>query len=390
VKNRDDLPSKITIAALALFLAGIAALNMMLEYQRPADYALGVEYARARVIAIESDTIAPDPAYDGIRIGRQDLVLEITSGKHRGEIIRTYNLVERIINNPAQIGTAFIISSYDDFITCVVTDYDRRPVTFALAALFAAGVALLGGKKGIKSLAALVFTLMCIVFLFIPLIISGVNPIAAALPVVAASTVVTLWLPHGWSAKTVTAVISCAVCTLLAGLISALFGALANITTMNTPEAESLLFIAQGTNLSFRHLLFAGILFSSLGAITDTSMSISSAVFEMRALNPQIERARLMRSGMNIGRDIMGTMTDTLILAFAGSSVNTIVTLYMYGIPYLRLINMQLLVVEVLRGLSSTTAVVASIPVTTLIAVFFARGREADGNDGRGNARASL
>ncbi|MDR2671484.1 MAG: YibE/F family protein [Oscillospiraceae bacterium] len=369
MKQSRGLSSTITAAAIGVFLLFLLVFNLTLRFQRPADIEAGIAYTKARVIGIESDTIQPDPDFPDIRIGRQDLVLEITEGAHKGRIIRTYNLVERIINNPAQIGTRFILSSYDDFITALVVDYDREAILYGLAALFVAAVVLLGRRKGVHSLLALLFTLVCILFFFIPLIVVGVDPIAAAMLVVAVSSVVTLWMLNGWSPKTISAVVGCVACTFLAGLVAFLFGAAARITTMNTPEAETLLFVARGTHLSFRHLLFAGVLFSSLGAITDTAMSISSSIFEMRALNPQLPRAQLFRSGMNIGRDVMGTMTDTLILAFTGGSINTLVIFYMYALPYMRLINMQLLVVEVLRGLSSSVAVVASIPVTALLAM---------------------
>ncbi|MDR0381611.1 MAG: YibE/F family protein [Oscillospiraceae bacterium] len=369
MRQGRGLSSRITAAAIGAFLLFLLVFNLTLRFRRPADIEAGIAYAKARVIGIENDTVRPDPDFPDIRIGRQDLVLEITGGAHRGEIIRTYNLVERIINNPARVGTRFIISSYDNFLTALVVDYDREAVVYGLAALFAAAVVALGRRKGARSLLALLFTLVCIFFFFIPLTVVGVDPILAALAVVAVSTVVTLWMLNGWSAKTASAVVGCVTCTFLAGLVAFLFGALARVTTMNTPEAETLLFVSRGTHLSFRHLLFAGVLFSSLGAITDTAMSISSSIFELRALNPKLPRTQLFRSGMNIGRDVMGTMTDTLILAFTGGSINTLVIFYMYALPYMRLINMQLLVVEILRGLSSSIAVVVSIPVTALLAV---------------------
>jgi uncharacterized membrane protein len=364
-RSRADI---ITALAIFAYLAMLIVLNATLDFERPADVQAGIAYAKARVVAVESDTVQPDPDFPDISIGRQDLTLELTSGARRGELIKTYNLVERFINNPAKPGAKFVLSSYDGFATAIVVDYDREAPLYALAAVFAAAVILLGRRKGWRSLLALVFTLANIIFLFIPLIIQGADPIWAASLAVAASTVVTLWILNGWSAKTVSAVISCASCTFLAGLVAFLFGAAASISTMNTPEAETLLFVSRGTNLSFRHLLFAGVLFSALGAITDTAMSISSAIFEMRELNPGLSRGRLFRSGMSIGRDVMGTMTDTLILAFTGGSINSIVIFYMYSLPYMRLINMQLLIAEALRGLSASIAVVVSIP----IAAFFA------------------
>ena len=135
-----------------------------------------------------------------------------------------------------------------------------------------------------------------------------------------------------------------------------------------TPEAENLIFIAQNTALKLSNILFAGIIIASSGAVMDTTISIASSLSEMKSLNPAISATQLWKSGMNIGRDVMGTMTNTLILAFIGSGINSILIVFMYQMPYLRMINLDLLVVEILRGLSGSIAVVLSIPVTALLA----------------------
>jgi uncharacterized membrane protein len=132
-----------------------------------------------------------------------------------------------------------------------------------------------------------------------------------------------------------------------------------------------LLFIAQSTALSLHDILFAGIIIASSGAIMDTTMSITSPLFEIKALKPEMTMGSLLKSGMNIGRDVMGTMTNTLILAFAGSGINTILVVFMYQMPYYRTMNLDMLAVEMLRGLSGSIAVVLSIPVTTLLAARF-------------------
>lgn len=100
----------------------------------------------------------------------------------------------------------------------------------------------------------------------------------------------------------------------------------------------------------------------------DTAMSIASSLTEMKSIDPTLTQKQLWRSGMNVGKDIMGTMTNTLILAFTGSSLNILLVYYMYSLPYIALINLDLLVVEVIRGLSGSIAVILAIPVTTLIA----------------------
>jgi uncharacterized membrane protein len=97
-------------------------------------------------------------------------------------------------------------------------------------------------------------------------------------------------------------------------------------------------------------------------------MSLASSLFELKELNPRMSAGRIMRSGMNIGRDIMGTMTNTLILAFTGSSINSLLVIFMYRMPYKRIINMDLLMVEIMKGLSGSVAIALAIPVTAALA----------------------
>jgi uncharacterized membrane protein len=198
-----------------------------------------------------------------------------------------------------------------------------------------------------------------------------VDAIISAAIVVALSTAVSLFSLNGWSRKSVISGVSCALCTFAAGIVAFIAGDAAHINTLNTAESELLLFVTQDTNFQIHHLLFAGILFAALGAVMDTSMSITSAIAELIEVNPGMSSKELFKSGMNIGRDVMGTMTNTLILAFTGSGINLFVIFYMYQYQYTYLFNMQTLVVEFIQGLSGSIAVILSIPVSALLASRF-------------------
>ena len=174
----------------------------------------------------------------------------------------------------------------------------------------------------------------------------------ASIIIVILSTIVTLVSLNGLSIKTMVASFSCILCTVISGVIAYIFGVITNISTYNTAEVQDLLFVATNTSLNIKNLLFSGILISSLGAIMDTSMSITSTLFEMKDVNSNLNTGQLIRSGLNIGRDIMGTMTNTLILAFTGSSINIIIIYFMYNLPYIQLINIDLIVIEIVQGLS--------------------------------------
>lgn len=364
---KDKKSSAIWVSFMAIFFIFLYIFNTTLEYNRPADVNTGIAYEKAKVINILSDTLGEDPDFPSIKIGKQELELEILTGENKGKRVIAWNFVERVDNKPGKIGTKFVVSSFDNFVTTTITNYSRETALYVLLIVFMFVIIFFGKMKGLKSIFSLGFTLICVIYLFIPMILRGADPIIAAVIIVILSTVVTLISLNGLSTKSITAGISCIICTLLAGIIAYTVGEITHISTINTPEAENLLFISTNTSLKVGNLFFAGILIASVGAIMDTTMSIASSISEMKEVNPELEEKQLLISGMNIGKDIMGTMTDTLILAFTGSSINILIMLFMYNIQYIQLINLDLLVVEVIQSLSVSIAVALSIPITALL-----------------------
>jgi uncharacterized membrane protein len=365
------------VLAVGLFIAALIWLNAHLSYAPPGDKPRGNTYERAVVTKVIHDTLAPDPDFPQIRIGRQQLEIEVLSGSVAGKKMLVTNFIERLVNKPAQVGTQLVVTSYDGFESGTIVDYNRQTVLYVLAGVFALALVLLGRRKGLKSLVSLVGTLALIIFLFIPLLLLGMHPVFASLIVVALATALTFMLLNGWGVKTLAAGLSTIAATVIAGGVAVAFGSWAHVSTFSTGEAEHLIFIAQNTALRLHDLLFAGIIIASSGAVMDTSMSLASALWELKEQNPVLKARELFRSGMNIGRDVMGTMTNTLVLAFAGSSINTVLVLYVYQMPYLQLINMDLLVVEVITALSGVLAIVTATPVTAwLCAWLLARGDE--------------
>ncbi|MGG7143671.1 YibE/F family protein [Clostridium nigeriense] len=351
-----------SVFMLALFVA-IVIFNKTLNYNKPGDRPVGIEYAKAEVISIVSEELEPDPDFPYINIGKQQLELKIITGEEKDKIISINNFIGRVDNKPAKVGTKFIISSYDNFITTVIVNYSRELGIYALVLIFIFVVIFIGKLKGMKALFSLAVTMICVIFLFIPLIIMGVNPIVASIIIVILSTGITMLSLNGFSKKTIVACLSCILCTAIAGILAYLFGVMTNISSFNTYDAEDLLFVAQKTSLKVKDLLFSGIIIASLGAIMDTTMSITSSIFEMYEVNNKLTSSQLFTSGMNIGKDVMGTMTNTLILAFTGSSINIVVIYFMYNLPYIQLINIDSIVIEIIQGISGGIALVLSIPI---------------------------
>ena len=343
-------------------------LNSELTYKIPEDAEVGNKYEKAIITSITKEILEPDPEFKYINIGKQYVKVRITTGDNKNKIIELINFVGRVDNRPVKIGSKIVVSSYDNFKTSVIVNYNRENAIYILLGIFIFLVLLFGKSKGFKSLFSLIFTMILVIFLFIPLVIKGVNPIIASTITVILSTAITMIALNGLTKKTSVAIFSCILCTIISGIIALVFGKITNISTYNTAEAEDLLFIATNTALNVKNLLFSGILISSLGAIMDTTMSITSSIFEIVSIDNRLTKDELFKSGMNIGKDIMGTMTNTLILAFTGSSVNILIMYFMYNFPYIQLINIDLIVIEIVQGLSGGIAVILSIPITAVLA----------------------
>ena len=156
--------------------------------------------------------------------------------------------------------------------------------------------------------------------------------------------------------------------TALALVFGLLSQALLRIDGLRVSDVEPLLQLRQtGTPIGLSGLLVGGVVISALGAVMDVTMGISSSLFEVSAANPELTQKELFRSGMNVGRDMVGTMTNTLILAFLGSGFVLILYLYSLGLSSHQLISSAYLSIEVLSGISSSIGVVLSIPITAFI-----------------------
>ena len=207
-----------------LFIVGYIALlvgyNSTLKFEKPADYPQGLEYAKAEVVSIVEQDMGEDPDYNYIRIGKQKLELRIISGEYKGKVIETDNFVTRTTQLEGKIGTRYIVGSYDGFITSSIMSYERSGLVILLVTVFIAMVILFGKSKGVASVAALIVTLLNVVFLFMPMLINGSPAILAAIIVVLLSTFYTMVVLNSFCLKSYIATFCCTACTAFAGLLA--------------------------------------------------------------------------------------------------------------------------------------------------------------------------
>ena len=370
------------LSILVLLLAAVLfAILRIWSAPEPAENTGAAEYASyetAKIIALLSDSTEADENADGAYRGDQLLLAEVTSGTYKGETLQIYNYVGPLYGMPVQVGDSVVlmISTYSDGShTATVFEYDRSGPLLLVAALFLLVTVLVGGKTGAKSLVALAITLGCLFFILLPLLMKGLPTLPTVFLLCAYIAVVSLTILGGVRKKTVCAMLGAIAGTALAMLFGMLAQGVCRINGLRLSDVEPLLQLRQqGVPIGLRHLLTGGIVISALGAVMDVTMGISSAISEVHTVNPALGRRELFRSGMNVGRDMVGTMTNTLILAFLGSGFTLILYLYSLGLSTHQLLSSAYFAVEVISGLSSSVGVILSIPITALIcAVLYAQ-----------------
>lgn len=365
-------------AALVLFLAvrAIAAP----EKETAIDAAEYAEYENAVITEVLSDNTFTDPAADNALRGEQILLAEVKTGQYKGEIMQVYGYVGPLYGGQLKAGdgATLLISTYaDGSHVATVYEYNRLPALAVIVAMFLIATVAVGGKVGAKSLVALAMTLVCLFWILIPLLMKGAPTLLTVFLVCAYITVVTMVILGGVQRKTVCATLGTIAGTALALLFGLAVQGLARVDGLRLTDMEPLLQLRQtGTPLGLRGLLVGGIVISALGAVMDVAMSIASALTEVHTVAPNRSTRELFRSGMNIGRDMVGTMTNTLILAFLGSGFALIIYLYSLGLSPYQLISSSYLTIEVVSSISSSIGVILSVPLTALISsVILTRGK---------------
>ena len=146
-----------------------------------------------------------------------------------------------------------------------------------------------------------------------------------------------------------------------------MFGKITRITGYNIEDIETMVYVSQNSKLQIGGVLFSGILIASLGAVMDVAVSISSTIEEIHNKRPELTAKELFKSGIHVGKDMMGTMSNTLILAFTGGAINTMILIYAYIMPYLQVVNMYSIGIEVIKGISGTLGIVLTVPIVSVI-----------------------
>ncbi len=328
---------------------------------------------------VVTEIIRDNLQYDGSRVGEQLVRVEMKTGARAGQTLEMTSSSGYLFGAGCTEGMKVIVmqSVSGDSTVASVYAQDRETVIYVFAGLYLLVLCLVGGKQGVKGALGLVFTFFCILFVYLPLVYRGHSPFWVSVFICTITTVVTMYLIGGPTMKTLVATGGTVAGVCIAGLAATAFSSASGITGWNVSDIESLLTLWNTNGIQVGGLLFSGLLISSLGATMDVAMSIGSAISEIHAQTPDISRRELFRAGMRVGRDMMGTDSNTLILAFAGGSISMLVLDYAYDLPYLQIINSNNIGIAIMQGLAGSFGIVLSVPVTVLLAVFlYTLGRQ--------------
>lgn len=359
----------VTVLAALSFIGLLYAANMNRPTYQSSDTS-GIEYEVGKVTGILADNTTIDENNGGIWRGSMELQVEILTGRYKGETTYVTNYFSSLYNVRVSQGdkVSIRIDTGDSGYQVSIYNYYRVPQMLGCVAAFVLLLIVIGGKKGAKSAATLIFTMVCIIGILLPLSLKGYSPLWITIFIILICNLLTFFLIDGIQTKTIIASAG-SVCGVLAGAAFALAAQwMMSVTTLQTEEAETLLLITTTTKLELKDLFLCGILIACMGAVMDVSMSIASAVAEIHSVNPQLETWELFRSGMNIGRDAMGTMSNTLILAFAGNSFNMLLMIYSYGIGFQQLMNTDFIAVEVIRSIAGSIGIICTVPIVAFMA----------------------
>ena len=338
-----------------------------------------MEYENAVVEQILSDSTEADPVSEDHFRGSQSLVVRVKTGQYAGQQMLAENTVGPIYGCPMALGDGVTVglSTYaDGTVRCYIYEYNRFPGLLVVIAAFLLVTVLVGGKVGLKSLVSLGLTVAALIFILLPLLLAGWPTIPTTFLISVLVTAATFVILGGVDKKTV-----CACCGTLAGIaLATAFGlaaqSLLRMDGYRQEYAEALLQLRQTgeSAIGITGLVTAGVIVSALGAVMDVAMSISSAIRELTRVDPELTAKALFRSGMNIGRDMVGTMTNTLILAILGSGLTLVVYIYSLSLQPWQLLSSAYMSLEAISAVASSIGVMLAVPLTAgICALSFAK-----------------
>ena len=356
----------VIISVLILFIGHKVVTRDLILFQDESH-----DVTRANVLSILGRVSPEDDLFPGMG---ETIIFEaeVRQGELKGEVIIAEQFIGNFLQQPTKEvsqGDSVLLVNFDN--QWFFNGHVRTNMLLILSIMFALCVLFFGGIKGFNTIISLVLTCGAVFAVFIPSILQGHNIYIMAFLVCIYTTIMTLVIVVGYNKKTLAAITGCISGILISGLIALIMDRALFLTGIVDEHSRYLASLPLDVPINLKAIIFAGIIIGAMGAILDVAMSIASSLWELNEKARDINFKTLIRSGLNIGRDIMGSMANTLILAYIGSSLSVVLILSVYSNSLIELFNMEMIVVEILQALAGSFGILFAIPLTVFFCATF-------------------
>ncbi|GAA0078494.1 YibE/F family protein [Clostridium sp. CTA-5] len=362
----------ICITLLAIIVIGLFTFSIVESNKQKFNINSNYFFAKARVDKIDyDDTNKLEDENNQVLQTKQEFEITILNGNHKGEKYKIRNTIEAIdihriiVSENDEILINYTISDNDGTINSIhLYEMVRESYLYILIGIFILSVILICGKKGIKSIITLIFTGFMIIKVLLPILISGFNPLVATIIVCIVTVASSLFFINGINKKTIVSILGTTGGIIIATIAAIIIGNLCKITGLAETESQMIAYANASIELNFKQIMFSAIVIGALGAVMDVSVSITSAMDEVLQIKSNITKKDFIKSGMNIGKDIIGAMSNTLILAYAGGAFSLIFLLAAQKMTYATIVNMEIITTEIITAFAGSLGIVWTVPIT--------------------------
>lgn len=331
------------------------------------------EQIQAKAIVLEASEVK-ELQTGSITDKIQEVKIEILDGEYETDEISTnyvlsYDMYGKILGYELKKGDKVSVQITEDEkgdVAVTIQEPIRNNYIFIMFGLFLLSIVLVGGKQGLKAILGLLVTILVVYFILIKGIYAGYDAIVMTILSAAVIIILTFIIIGGFSQKILTAALGTLGGVVSSGIMASIFSYLTKLSGA-CEDAIQLSMNMTTVNFNFRDLIFAGIVISALGACMDVGMSIASSLDEIKNKTKDISRKELFVSGMNIGKDVIGTMTNTLILAYVGGALTLILLFMACNIGIGEIVNKETIAQEIISAIAGSMGVVFTVPITSAI-----------------------
>lgn len=329
---------------------------------------------RGKVLEIVSKEERDIPGTDTKHI-YQVIRADVLNGPKKGETIQIENdYLELRVGQKFYFNYNIYVDGSESY---GVTNVDRRAGLIFLVLIFIFSVIYFGGWQGVRSLVALFGSFFAIFYVLMPALINGWNPLFASFAVASVILFIAIFFTHGWNRESSIAYSGTMIAVLLTSLFSIFAVYITSLTGITADEAVYLNFNTSGT-LDFTNLLLGAIIIGVLGVLDDIAVTQSAVVSELYDSNPNMPRKEVYSRAMRIGREHVGALVNTLVLAYTGASLPVLLYLKTSDLSFETIINLEVFTTEIVRAIVGSLGLILTVPIVTILASIYLRGHKSN------------